>query len=557
MHLTTVILLLLFITALTNLAVTAVRVPLPLVQIAVGAVFDFCGFHVTFDPELFLLLFIPPLLFSDAYRIPKRELSEARVPVLALAFGLVIFTVLGVGGFVHWLLPFVPLAAAFALAAVLSPTDAVALAGILNGRAIPRRFMHILQGEALLNDASGLVSFNFAVAAMAGIHFSLGEASLEFAAVALGGLAIGIALGWVFYQLDRRILAALSEEASIYVVLVLLLPFAAYLAAQELGLSGILAAVSAGLTLNILDPLGGSHSAVRRRSVAIWSLIEFSFNGLIFLLLGLQLPSIIAEGLRHTIAAGFSPWALLGLVVMVTVVLLVLRFVWVLLTSLLRTSLTRMRGRGNRRQPGFWVMAFASVAGVRGAVTLAGILSLPLVLPNGANFPARAALISVAAGVIVLSLLIATFTVPPLLRRLSLPEEDRFEAELAEARRLMAEAAMRDLEERVAEGLKRREGLRRSAFEEAGSRVLADYRLRLDGRDEDNDGQEQAREDKRAELALRLRAVRAERSEMRRLRERHAINDEAVHLLIEELDLEEEALSRVAAALPDRREAAE
>ena len=334
MHLTTVILLLLFITALTNLTVAFVRVPLPLLQIAIGALCDAAGFHVSFDPALFLLLFIPPLLFSDAYRIPKRELTEAGVPVFTLAVGLVIFTTFGVGGFVHWLLPFVPLAAALALAAVLSPTDAVALAGILNGRALPRRFMHVLQGEALLNDASGLVSFNFAVATMAGAHFALGEASLEFAAVAIGGLAVGAAFGWGFFQLDKRVLSRRAEEASIYVVLVLLLPFAAYLTAETLELSGILAAVAAGLTLNMLDPFGGSHGATRRHVFSLWRILEFAFNGLIFLLLGLQLPGILGDGVARAIHAGYSPWALLLLIVLVTVVLLLLRFTWVLLTSL-------------------------------------------------------------------------------------------------------------------------------------------------------------------------------------------------------------------------------
>ncbi|MCB8876558.1 Na+/H+ antiporter [Acidisoma silvae] len=557
MHLTTVILLLLFITALTNLAVTVVRVPLPLLQIAVGAVCDLLGFHVAFDPALFLLLFIPPLLFSDAYRIPKRELTEAGVPVFMLSVGLVIFTTFGVGSFVHWLLPFVPLAAALALAAVLSPTDAVALSGILNGRALPRRFMHVLQGEALLNDASGLVSFNFAVATVAGVHFSLGVASLEFLAVALGGILIGAILGWAFFQLDKRVLSHHAGEASIYVVLVMLLPFAAYLAAEELGLSGILAAVTAGLVLNLLDPFGGSHGATRRHVFSLWRILEFAFNGLIFLLLGLQLPSILGGGIQRAVHAGYSPWALPLLIVFVTGVLILLRFAWVLMTSLLRTGVHRVRRRGQRRIASFGALALASVAGVRGAVTLAGILSLPLFLPDGSQFPARSLLISVAAGVIVLSLLIAVVCVPLLLRRLGQQDEDPFEAELAAARQQMAESAMRELEERVEDGLKRREGTRRNAYEEAGSRVLADYRLRLDGRDDGNDGQEQAREDKRAEMALRLRGVRAERAEMRRLRQHHAINDEAVQILIEELDLAEEALSRVAASLPARREAAE
>lgn len=554
MHLTTTILILLFTTALSNLVVSVVRVPLPLLQIAIGAVLDLVGFHVSFDPDLFLLLFIPPLLFSDAYRIPKRELTESGVPVFALAVGLVLFTTVTVGYVVHGILPFVPLAAAFALAAVLSPTDAVALAGILNGRALPRRFMHILQGEALLNDASGLVSFKVAVAAVVAGSFSLSHAAGNFLMVAGGGLGIGAILGWCFYQLDQRLLSRRPGEASIYVVLVMLLPFAAYLLAEHLGVSGILAAVAAGLTLNYLDPFGGAHHATRRRALAFWGLLEFAFNGLIFLLLGLQLPGILGDGIKHTIQAGFSPWALLAVMLMITLALFAFRFAWVLLTSLLRAGINKARGRRqNMGFPGLIPLLIATVAGVRGAVTLAGILSLPFYLPTGETFPMRGLLICLASGVIVLSLIFAVIGLPLLLPRLRLPEVDPFEAELAAARRLMAENAILDLEERVEAGLRRRPGAQeRNAYEVAAGKVLAEYRLKLEGQDDGNENQEQAREDQRTEIALRLRALRAERAEMRKLRQRHAINDEAVQILIEELDIEEEALSRMADALPGR-----
>jgi Na+/H+ antiporter len=554
MHLTTTILLLLLITAVTNLAVTVVRVPLPLLQIAVGALCDLLGFHVSFDPSLFLLLFIPPLLFADAYRIPKRELREVGIPVIALAFGLVLFTVLFIGLFVHWLLPFVPLAAAFALAAVLSPTDAVALSGIMNGRNMPRRFMHILQGEALLNDASGLVSFNFAVTAVMAGTFSLSHAALSFVIVAVGGLAVGAGFGWAFFQLDRYVLANRAEEASIYILLVLLLPFAAYLTANAVDVSGILAAVSAGLTLNLMDPFGGTHGAIRRRTFAIWSTLEFAFNGLIFLLLGLQLPAIAAHGVTIAAHAGRSPWDLLLLIVIVTIALVALRFIWVVLVTFLRSGITRARGRG-LQFPGFLPLITTSVAGVRGAVTLAGILSLPLVLPNGGDFPNRYLLISVATGVIILSLLLAVLALPPLIARMPSLEGNRVGAEIETARRRMAEGAMREIETRLPAGLDRRQGAARAAYEEAASRVLADYRLRVQGRDDEDDNQEQAQEDQRIEIALRLRGVRAERAEMRALRQRHAINDEAVQILIEELDLEEEALSHIARGLPQKRAA--
>jgi Na+/H+ antiporter len=552
MHLTTTILILLFVTAVTNLAVTVVRVPLPLLQIAVGALCNLAGFHVSFDPSLFLLLFIPPLLFADAYRIPKRELSEVGVPVVLLAVGLVLFTTVGVGLFVHWLLPFVPLAAAFALAAVLSPTDAVALSGIMNGRRMPRRFLHILQGEALLNDASGLVSFNFAVTAVMVGSFSLSHAALSFAIVAVGGLAVGAAYGWGFFQLDRLVLARRTEEASIYILLVLLLPFAAYLTAGALNLSGILAAVATGLTLNLMDPFGGTHGVIRRRTFAIWSTLEFAFNGLIFLLLGLQLPAILVEGVKITVRTHRSPWDLLLLMGIVTLALVVLRFIWVVAATTIRSGIARARG-SHFPIPGFLAVCATSVAGVRGAVTLAGILSLPLLLPDGKGFPNRALLISIAAGVIILSMLLAVFALPSLIRRLPLPEINRIDLEIETARRLMAEGAIREIEARLPVALDRRQGASRAAYEEAASRVLADYRLKLQGRDDDDENQEQAQEDQRAEIALRLRGVRAERAEMRGLRQRHAINDEAVQILNEELDLEEETLSHIARALPQKQ----
>jgi monovalent cation/hydrogen antiporter len=554
MHLTTTILVLLLVTAMTNLAVTVVRVPLPLLQIAVGALCDLAGFHVSFDPSLFLLVFIPPLLFSDAYRIPKRELSEVGIPVIALAFGLVLFTVFGVGLFVHWLLPFVPLAAAFALAAVLSPTDAVALSGIMSGRNMPRRFMHILQGEALLNDASGLVSFNFAVAAVMAGTFSLAHAAVTFVIVAVGGVAVGALYGWAFFQLDRYVLARRAEEASIYILLVLLLPFAAYLTAGALSLSGILAAVASGLMLNLMDPFGGAHGAIRRRTFAIWSTLEFTFNGLIFLLLGLQLPAILVQGVKLTAHSGHSPWDLLLLMLIITLALVVLRFVWVVLATTVRSGVNRARGRQNGlANPGFIAICATAVAGVRGAVTLAGILSLPLLRPDGRAFPNRDFLISVAAGVIILSLLLAVLALPPLVRLVPVREPNRVDAEIEAARRSMAEGAIREIEARLPAAVGRRQGAARTAYEEAASRVLADYRLKVQGRDEDDENQEQAQEDQRAELALRLRGVRAERAEMRALRQRHAINDEAVHILIEELDLEEEALSHMARSLPQRQ----
>ena len=192
------VLILLMLVGISRLLGRVIPLPLPLVQIAAGAVLAWptLGLHVALEPELFLFLFLPPLLFSDGWRMPKREFWRLRGPILTLAVGLVLFTVVGAGYFIHWLLPSIPLPVAFALAAVLSPTDAVAVSAIAAGNPIPPRLMHILEGESLLNDASGLVCFTFAVGAMMTGGFSIGAASLSFLQEAGGGIVIGLAISW-------------------------------------------------------------------------------------------------------------------------------------------------------------------------------------------------------------------------------------------------------------------------------------------------------------------------------------------------------------------------
>ena len=202
------VLILLMLVGVSRLVARLIPLPLPLLQIAAGALLAWptLGLHVALDPELFLFLFLPPLLFSDGWRMPKRELWRFRGPILTLAVGLVLFTVVGAGFFIHWLIPTIPLPVAFALAAVLSPTDAVAVSAIAQDR-LPAPIMHMLQGEALMNDASGLVTFKFALAAAVTGVFSLASASLTFVLVACGGLAIGVALSWLVGRLRGWMIA--------------------------------------------------------------------------------------------------------------------------------------------------------------------------------------------------------------------------------------------------------------------------------------------------------------------------------------------------------------
>ena len=265
------------------------KLPLPLVQIAFGALLAWprLGLHVTFDPELFMMLFIPPLLFADGWRIPKREFFMQRRAILMLALGLVFMTVVAVGYFIHAMVPSISLPIAFALAAVLSPTDAVALSGIAGRNRLPEHLMHILEGEALMNDASGLVALKFAIAAALTGVFSLRDASVSFVIIALGGLATGAAVAWLFSFASTRFLNLTEEgDPAPGVVMTMLIPFASYLFAEHFGFSGILAAVAAGMTMNYSTFTTSSPASARVRASVTWTMIEFVFNGMVFILLG-------------------------------------------------------------------------------------------------------------------------------------------------------------------------------------------------------------------------------------------------------------------------------
>lgn len=549
MQLVIIVLILLLAVALTGvlLRLLPVRLPLPLVQIAVGAVLARpFGVHVQFDPELFFLLFIPPLLFADGWRIPKRELFHLRGPILALAVGLVFFTIVGVGYFVHWMIPTVPLAVAFALAAVLSPTDAVALGSMTGSARLPPRLMHILSGEALLNDASGLVALQFAVAAALTGHFSLVDASIDFVVTAVGGLAAGILVGVAFGLLQRRIVRWSNggTEPAAQVALLLLLPFAAYLLAEHFEVSGILAAVGAGMTMNYTDVRQGEFAMARMQTGAIWAMLEYTFNGLIFLLLGMQLP-LILEGAKVDLAqAGGGPlWHLPAYVLAITLSLVVLRFIWVWVS--LRFALLRRRYRGEpRRKVPTRLIWTSALAGVRGAITMAGVLSLPFLLPDGTPFPTRDLMVFLASGVILCTLLLGAVGLPWMARGLKLPDDDSMGREERMARTHAAEAALRaiaDEQKRLEDGGSDEAVARASR---AASRVVADYQLRMEAAGHDGDGSNEAAEDARAERALRLAALRAERRTLYRLRREDAINDETLRVLLRELDLAEAAMSR-------------
>ncbi|MBB2479343.1 Na+/H+ antiporter [Bacillus sp. APMAM] len=383
-------------------------IPVPLIQIALGvliAVLPF-GIDVPMETELFLVLFIAPLLFNDGRNVSRIVLWKLKTPILLLALGLVFLTVLVIGYFIHWLIPTIPLPASFALAALLSPTDAVAVSAMSSRVKMPRIIMHILEGEGLMNDASGLVAFNFAIAAMVTGAFSLINASVSFVIIAIGGFVGGAFLAFIIIRLRVLLRNFGMEDVTIHMMIQILTPFVIYLLIEHVHLSGILAVVAAGIVHAIEKDREKSPTIeLQVVSKSTWTVILYVLNGLVFVLLGLQIPSVAITIFQDPL---FNNFVAIKYIFFITAALLVLRFIWILLSGWTGIKVKKQKVETlTLRHAGI-----TTIGGVRGAVTLAGAFSIPYVLADGSPFPDRSLIIFIAAGVILLTLIIASIFLP-------------------------------------------------------------------------------------------------------------------------------------------------
>ncbi|MET0268100.1 MAG: Na+/H+ antiporter [Duganella sp.] len=514
-------------------------IPLPLVQIALGALIAAKSTHgVELEPELFFLVFLPPLLFLDGWRIPKSGLLRDKGTIIELAFGLVFFTVIGAGFLIHWMIPAMPLAVAFALAAIVSPTDPIAVSSIASNTPIPKRLMHILEGESLLNDASGLVCFRFAVAAAMTGAFSIGNASLTFLWLVAAGIGAGVGVTMVVTWVQRWLTRHYGEAVGSPILVSLLLPFGAYLVAERLHASGILAAVAAGVTMSYVELSGQAMANTRIQRSAVWDTVQFALNGVMFVLLGEQLPEIF-RGARASIeeSGHLNPWWLAVYAVAITAGLLVLRFAWV--WTSLRLTIFRQRLRNVQRQPIKLRLVMATtLAGARGTITLAGVLTLPLALPSGEPFPARALTIFLACSVILLSLLIASVGLPRLLKGVTFPAEPEEQQEEDLARRAAATAALEAVKAAQIRLMESDTCVDPNVYPEAAARLIAFYEHRL--KEVEPEKEPTWRKTLDAERELRLAAFKAERATVFDLARHDKISDAIARKLVRQIDLMEE-----------------
>ncbi len=392
-----------------------VAIPVSLIQVGLGlGVALLLNVQVKLQTDWFMLVFIAPRLYNDGRQFPKQELWELRGAIFANAIVLVFITTILGGFLIHVLIPSIPMAVSIALAAILSPTDPVAVQSISEGVKLPKEILHLVSGESLINDASGLIGFKYALAAAVTGSFVLGQAVGDFFYISLVGLAVGLAL-MTLIQLIRDILRREGINDTIFnVVLQILTPFAIYFIAEEwFHASGVVAVVAAG----VLTHIQNSHEAedapeLRLVTEKVWNVIVYLLNGIVFLILGIELPvatqATIKGSHTNTFHAIFD-------VLIVWGILLLIRVAWTYVYMLFNWVRDHQKSK-----PSLRIAALSGLSGVRGAITMAGVFTIPTVIANGDAFPERALVLFIAAGVIIVSL-VAAAGILPLMASKSLP----------------------------------------------------------------------------------------------------------------------------------------
>ncbi len=501
----------------------AVNVPYPIILVLGGAVIGFLPGvpELQLDPDLVLLIFLPPLLYGAAFFTSLRDLRQNARPIALLSIGVVTATMAAVAVVAHEVIG-LGWGESFVLGAIVSPTDAVAPAEILRRIGAPHRMLAIIEGENLTNDWTALVLYRVAIAAVVTGTFSIWEAGLRFVWSGLGGLLVGLVAGVVIREVRRRV-----DDPPTEFTISLLSGYAAYLPAEELGVSGVIAAVTVGIYIGWHTP-ELTTPITRLQGTAIWEVLAFLLNALLFLLVGLQLPSVLDSIDGHT-TGQLIAWGLL-----ISVVVIAVRLIWnftvvYLIRAIDRREVQRARRAGWRQRfIGGWV-------GMRGSVSIAAALALPRETDSGAAFPERNLIIFLTFAVLFATLVGQGLTLGPLIRWLGVEDDETEEREEVAARVRLAEAAIARVEELSGADWVRDDTLDRV-------RALYDYRRRRFGAIGDGDGTEYE-ERTGAYIRLMYELFDAQREELIGLRNRGEISDEVRRRVERDLDLEESRLA--------------
>ena len=499
-------------------------IPYPIVLVVGGALFGFVpGLpEVKLDPKVVLVVFLPPLLYGAAFfaNLGHIRATLRSVTLNSVALVLATMSVVAVGA--HQLIDGMSWAAAFALGAVVSPTDPLAGATIMRRLGVPRRLVSSAEAEGLFNDATALVAYRVAVAAVVSGSFSLADAGLRFVAGAAGGVAIGLMVGWIIAEIRAR-----TTDAQVSITISLLSGYAAFIPADALGLSGVIAAVTTGLYMGVRGP-SIIPARTRLQGFFVWDILDFLINATLFVLVGLQLRTVV-DGL-----GGHSPAALAGYAVAVSAIVILMRLAWFFTTPYLIRLLDR-RPSQRLRRVGARPRLVVAWSGTRGAVSLAAALALPLETHAGAAFPQRNLIIFLTFCVIFSTLVVQGLSLGPLIRKLQVSDEGADEKEELRARLEATKAALAQIDALAGEDWTRDETVERM-------RAMYEYRKRRfaarAGKIED-DGYE----DRSLAYQQMIQAVlAAQREALVRLRNEGTISNEVMNRVVREFDLEESRL---------------
>jgi monovalent cation/hydrogen antiporter len=499
-----------------------IRIPYPIPLVLGGLALGFVpGMpRIELPPDVVLVAVLPPLLYGAAFFSPLRELRANARPIGLLAIGLVLTTTVAVAAVAHAAIPGLDWPTAFVLGAIVSPTDPTAATAIAQRLGLPRRLVALVEGESLVNDGTALVAYRFAVAAVVTGSFSLAAASGRFVLSIAGGIAVGLAVGLVIREVRRRL-----DNPPVEITISILSGYFAYLPAEAVGVSGILAAVTIGIYMGWHTP-ELTTPQTRLQGVAVWEILFFLLNAFLFTIIGLQLP-VILDGL-----AGYSTATLVWYAVLIATTVVAARFAWIFATAQVPRLLSRRREAPVPWQPGV-VLAWS---GMRGAVSLAAALALPLTTDAGTSFPNRELVVFLTFSVILGTVVVQGLTLPRLIGLLELEDDSLLEVrEETKARIHAAEAALARLEELVDEEWVREDTADRlrGLYDFRRSR----FRARLDGAD---DGSIEQRSADYQRLLREL--LEAERAAVRALRRERRISDAVMRRVERDFDLEEERL---------------
>jgi monovalent cation/hydrogen antiporter len=520
------LLLLLLMVAVAGLSILArpLGVPYPILLVLGGLLLGFLpGLPaVELPPELVLVVFLPPLLYQAAFFSTLRDLRADLRAITTTAVGLVLVTMAAVAVTAHALVDGLSWAVAFTLGAIVSPTDALAATAVARRLGAPRRLVTMLEGESLVNDATALVAYRIAVAAAVGGSFVVWEAGLRFVAGVAGGVAVGLIVGWLVAVVRRRL-----EDPPAEIVLTVVTGYAAYLPAERLEVSGVLAAVTAGLFVGWRAPELASPTT-RLLAFSFWEILVYLLNAVLFLLVGLQLQPILEQ------VTGRSVATLLGLAALVSAVVIAVRFVWSFTVPYLVRALDRRPSQVARRV-GARQRLISSWSGMRGAVSLAAALALPLETDSGQPFPERELILFVTFGVILVTLVVQGLTLPALIRRLGVHDDGAEQREELQARLGATDAALARLEELAVEEWTRDDTVERLR----GLYQFRRRRLKARAGIFEDDGYEDR---SLAYQRLVRELLEAQRHAIIRLRNQGVISDGVMHRVERELDLEDSRL---------------